>query len=93
MDTFKENEVIGRCYCPATDMQLAMKSNTPIVMSLGEECAEIALSIASRTISSKRSSTAIRLHYRPMHNLAEAVCPSVLAQTASESSRCWCTDR
>ena len=93
VDTFRFNEVVGRCFCPATVMQQAMESNTPIVMSLGEECAEIALSIASGTISSKRSSTAIRLHYSPVHNLAEAVCPSVLAQTASESSRCWCTDR
>ena len=45
MDTFKENEVVGRCFCPATDMLLAMESNTPIVMSLGEECAEMPYNI------------------------------------------------
>ena len=43
MDTFSRNEVVGRCFCPAKVMQQAMKSNTPIVMSLGEGCAVIAL--------------------------------------------------
>ena len=63
MDTFSRNEVVGRCFCPAKVMQQAMKSNTPIVMSLGEGCAEIAL--ASGAISNERSSTAIRLNYSP----------------------------
>merc|ERR1740124_1567546 len=36
VDTFSRNEVVGRCFCPATVMQQAMESNTPIVMSLGE---------------------------------------------------------
>ena len=53
VDTFSRNEVVGRCFCPATVMQQAMESNTPIVMSLGEGCA---YSI----------STADRLHCRPV---------------------------
>ena len=36
VDTFRFNEVVGRCFCSATVMQQAMESNTPIVMSLGE---------------------------------------------------------
>ena len=40
VDTFSRNEVVGRCFCPATVMQQAMESNAPIVMSLGEECAD-----------------------------------------------------
>ena len=39
VDTFSRNEVVGRCFCPATVMQQAMESNAPIVMSLGEGCA------------------------------------------------------
>ena len=39
VDTFRFNEVVGRCFCPASVMQQAMESNTPIVMSLGEGCA------------------------------------------------------
>ena len=39
VDTFSGNEVVGRCFCPATRMRQAMESNTPIVMSLGEGCA------------------------------------------------------
>ena len=63
MDTFSRNEVVGRCFCSAKVMQQAMKSNTPIVMSLGEGCAELALYRASGAISNERSSTTIRLHY------------------------------
>ena len=40
VDTFSRNEVVGRCFCPASVMQQAMESNAPIVMSLGEECAD-----------------------------------------------------
>ena len=84
VDTFSRNEVVGRCFCPATVMQQAMESNAPIVMSLGEECAYFY--IASGTISNARSSTAICLHYRPMHNLAEACTHVPLClRTASES--------
>eukprot|EP00964_Phaeocystis_antarctica_P144847 scaffold110734_cov75-Phaeocystis_antarctica.AAC.6 len=39
VDTFSHNEVVGRCFWSATDMQKAMKSNTPKVLSLGEGCA------------------------------------------------------
>ena len=39
VDTFSKNEVVGRCFCSATAMRQAMKSNTPIVMSLGDGCA------------------------------------------------------
>ena len=39
VDTFSRNELVGRCFCPAMAMQQAMKSNAPIVMSLGEGCA------------------------------------------------------
>ena len=42
VDTFSTNEIVGRCFCPATVMQQAMESNSPIVMSLGDGCAEIA---------------------------------------------------
>ena len=36
VDTFSSNEVVGRCFCPAARVRQAMKSRTPIVMSLGE---------------------------------------------------------
>ena len=39
VDTFSRNELVGRCFCTAMAMQQAMKSNAPIVMSLGEGCA------------------------------------------------------
>ena len=39
VDAFSKNEVVGRCFCSATAMRQAMKSNTPIVMSLGDGCA------------------------------------------------------
>ena len=39
VDTFSRNELVGRCFCSAMAMQQAMKSNAPIVMSLGEGCA------------------------------------------------------
>ena len=35
VDTFSHNEVVGRCFRSAKEMQQAMKSNKPIVMSLG----------------------------------------------------------
>ena len=43
VDTFSHNEVVGRCFRSAKEMQQAMKSNKPIVMSLGEGCAQCAL--------------------------------------------------
>ena len=94
VDTFSRNEVVGRCFCSAKVMQQAMKSNTPIVMSLGEECAEMPYNIELPE-PYRASAAPLRFarHCRPIHDLAEAACPSVLAQTASESSRCWCTDR
>lgn len=36
VDTFSRNEIVGRCFCPATVMQQAMENNSPIVMSLGD---------------------------------------------------------
>jgi len=41
VDTFSHNEVVGRCFWSATDMQKAMKSNTPKVLSLGEGVGEL----------------------------------------------------
>eukprot|EP00964_Phaeocystis_antarctica_P152780 scaffold120802_cov69-Phaeocystis_antarctica.AAC.2 len=51
VDTFSRNEVVGRCFCSAKDMKQAMKSKTPIVMSLGDGYA------ASGTIANKRSAS------------------------------------
>lgn len=73
VDTFSRNEIVGRCFCPATVMQQAMKNNSPIVMSLGDGCAEIAFHSFRNHIERAQLHTATRLHYRPMHNLAEAV--------------------
>ena len=87
VDTFSHNEVVGRCFWSATDMQKAMKSNTPKVLSLGEGCAHCAL---YTTTPNERSE--IRLHHRPVRTILLRPCPAVL-RTASESSRCWCTDR
>ena len=60
VDTFSRNEIVGRCFCPATVMQQAMESNSPIVMSLGDGCAEIAFHSFRNhieRISNERSST------------------------------------
>ena len=55
VDTFSRNEVVGRCFCSAKDMKQAMKSKTPIVMSLGDGYA--VLLVVSGTISNKRSAS------------------------------------
>ena len=73
VDTFSRNEIVGRCFCPATVMQQAMESNSPIVMSLGDGCAEIAFHSFRNHIERAQLHCDPRLHYRPMHNLAEAV--------------------
>ena len=89
VDTFSHNEVVGRCFWSATDMQKAMKSNTPKVLSLGEGCAHCAL---YTTTPNERSE--IRLHHRSVRSILHAEAVSCrAARTASESSRCWCTDR
>ena len=74
VDTFSRNEVVGRCFCPATVMQQAMESNTPIVMSLGEGCA-YSISAADRLHC---------CHCRPVRDLALRPCPSVLAHSVGK---------
>ena len=73
VDTFSHNEVVGRCFWSATDMQKAMKSNTPKVLSLGEGCAHCAL---YTTTPNERSE--IRLHHRPVRTILLRPCPAVL---------------
>ena len=93
VDTFSRNEIVGRCFCPATVMQQAMKNNSPIVMSLGDGCAEIAFHSFRNHIERAQLHTATRLHYIDPCTILLRPCPTVRAQTASVSSRCWYTDR
>ena len=73
VDTFSRNEIVGRCFCPATVMQQAMENNSPIVMSLGDGCAEIAFHSFRNHIERAQLHCDPPPLYRPMHNLAEAV--------------------
>ena len=36
MDDFSGDDVIGRCYCSIEEAKQAMRTNEPIVLSLGE---------------------------------------------------------
>ena len=39
VDQLNGNDVIGRCYCSNEDAREAMRTQEPIVLSLGERCA------------------------------------------------------